>query len=110
MSQDVTNAELFRLLTLTRQEHGERLEAILEQTMETNGRVTRLEEREIAHASDLKELKAARIVVPVAAPVNDDGSPGITKRDLKVLGAVIVVIDAVLRWGPAAVRALGGGQ
>lgn len=66
MADDVTTAELYRLVSDMKREQGVELREIRRQTTETNGRVRTAEQKLRDHDREFKEVKAA-IRVPVAA-------------------------------------------
>lgn len=63
-ADEVTNAELYRLLCTIKEEHGEELREIRQQTTETNGRVIAAETRLSGHDREIGELKKGRGVHP----------------------------------------------
>lgn len=106
--RDITLGEVYRLL----QRQEEQLGQILIETKKTNGNVIRHEarldglDREVR---DLKRRHADTKPAPAAAtvaPADSDSAAGITKRDLKVVAAVLGALDVALRLGPGVVKFL----
>jgi hypothetical protein len=64
VAEDFSNEGLYRLLRDMKEEHGEVLNEIREETRRTNGRVSKLEERTEGHARELGRLNSAVFTRP----------------------------------------------
>lgn len=71
---DFSNEGLYRLLKDMKDEHGQVLSDIRDETRKTNGRVSKLEERTVNQARELGRLNSAVFPRPAsAAPSTADG-------------------------------------
>lgn len=102
MGEQVTTAELYRLVQSMRTEQGEHLKEIRRQTTATNGRVNRAEQKLLDHDREFKELKAA-VRVPVAAVAD-----GTRKSSADDPATVSLAISAKM-WALLASVAAGAG-
>lgn len=101
--RDITLGEVYRLL----QRQEEQLGLILTEAKKTNGNVIRHEARLDGLDREVRDLKRRHAGTKSAA-ADSDSAAGITKRDLKVVAAVLGALDMALRFGPGVVKFLLG--